>query len=230
MEESNRRKIQHATRPLSPRPPPPPSAGGGGLRPMTQSALKSKQSPIVSPDSTSPKAKGTIDLASVRRSPVAKPWEDEDWMASNLGTSDTPRRESSGKKSPRLTRAQRKAMEVDIIQEEQNDVSEEEEKEEESKSSSKKSKREEKKQLKEKAKQEMFVKMNQYLMDVFKKAGISNIKDLQGDKDEIPDDLRDELYKNYGKRFNRDSTLDTVYKWYDKLDPAKVELRPAMEA
>ncbi len=68
--------------------------------------------------------------------------------------------------------------------------------------------------------------MNQYLIDVFKKAGISNIKDLQGDKDQIPDELRDELYKNYGKNFNRDSTLDTVYKWYDKLDPTKVELRP----
>ena len=62
-------------------------------------------------------------------------------MASNLGTSDTPRRESSGKKSPRLTRAQRKAMDVDIIiQEDQNEISEEE-KEEVSKSSSKKSKR-----------------------------------------------------------------------------------------
>jgi hypothetical protein len=104
IDKSNQRKIKHAQRPISPRPPPP-SAGGGGPRSTTQATLKSKQSPIVSPDSTSPKAKGTIDLASVRRSPTPRPWEDEDWMASNLGTADTPRHESSGKKSPRLTRA-----------------------------------------------------------------------------------------------------------------------------
>jgi hypothetical protein len=227
--ESNQRKMKHALRPLSPRPPPPTLAGGGGARSTTQSAVKSKQSPMVSPDSTSPKAKGTRDLASVRRSPGPRPWEDEDWMTSNLGTADTPLRESSAKKSPRLTRAQRKAMEIDYAEEGgdaegQNEVSDEEG---ETPKSSKKGKREEKKASKEKAKQEMFVKMNQYLIDVFKKAGISNIKDLQGDKDNIPDDLREELYKNYGKKFNRDSTLDTVYNWYDKLDPTKVELRPA---
>jgi len=193
----------------------------------TQTALKAKQSPIISPDSeTRRKRSQSIDLADVRASPVARPWNDPDWLSSNLGTTGTPIRgnEESKRDPPALppptnldmggggarpkTRSQA-ASEVSPAS----------------------TKGEEKSQDPSPIKAKALV--NNYVKDLMKgnkiqvieegqpiEKEITSVEQLKGSRDEIPKPLRDSLKKHFDKDFKSTSSLNSVYNWYHKLGAA----------
>jgi hypothetical protein len=213
----------------------------------TQSALKAKQSPIISPDSeTRRKRSQSIDLADVRASPVARPWNDPDWLSSNLGTTGTPIHGSEESKhdppalppptnldmgggGPRPKTRSQVPKDVSPASTKGEGKEEEAVDEGSEKGSARKTKRQEKKEAIQKEKDEIFMPINNYVVDILGKSGIKSIEDLKDNREPIPEELRDELARTY-KVFKANATLGTIYNWYKGFNPKTMTLEPIGEA
>jgi Mg2+/Co2+ transporter CorB len=93
------------------------------------------------------------------------------------------------------------------------------------KGSARKTKREEKKEAIQKEKDEIFMPINNYVVDILGKSGIKSIEDLKDNREPIPEELRDELARTY-KVFKANATLGTIYNWYKGFNPKTMTLEP----
>jgi len=95
--------------------------------------------------------------------------------------------------------------------------------------SARKTKREEKKEAIQREKDQIFMPVNNYVVDILGKSGIKSIEDLKDNKEPIPKELREELAKTY-KTFKSNATLSTIYNWYKGFNVKTMTLEPIGEA
>ena len=165
-------------------------------------------------------------MADVRSSPVARPWNDPDWLSSNLGATGTPIRGSEERKHdpPALppptnldmggggTRPKTRSQAASEV----------------SPASTKgEGKTEESSPVKAKT------LVNNYVKDLMKgvkiqiieegqpiEKEISSVEQLKGSREEIPKPLRDSIKKHFDKDFKSTSSLNSVFNWWIKLGSA----------